>query len=338
MTKETSNMRTIVYGAGAVGSVIGAHLFQSGRQVVLIARGAHLDAIRQHGLRLCTPEEDVRLPIAAVAHPRELTFRDDDIVLLTMKTQDTEAALQDLQEAAGTDVPVVSCQNGVENERLIARRFARSYAMLSWVPATYLEPGTVRCEGMPLSAILPVGRYPEGTDATAERLASELAGARMFSSAEPRVMDMKYAKLLFNLGNGVQAITGENDRDDAGRALSRRMRDEALRCFEAAGIRWTSDQAYAALMARSGTAPIAGQARAGGSTWQSLMRGGSVEVDYLNGEITLLGRLHGIPTPANATVQRVCSAMAAAGEKPGRYTAAELLAFTDRASAPSSLG
>lgn len=325
-------MRTIIYGAGAVGSVIGARLFQAGKPVVLVARGKHLEAIRTQGLRLRTPEDDVRLPIPAVGHPRELHVQPDDVVLLTMKTQDTEAALGALAAAAGTDLTVVSCQNGVENERLVARRFARTYAMLSWVPATLLEPGTVSGEGTPLSAILPVGRYPGGVDDTAERLAANLAGPHLASHAEPRILELKYAKLLFNLGNGVQAICGEYDHDDAARELSRRLRAEAIACYRAAGIAWSSDGDYAALTQRSGTAPIAGQARAGGSTWQSLMRGGSVEVDYLNGEIALLGRLHGVATPANATVQRLCNQMAASGAQPGLHTAAAVLDLVDRAS------
>ncbi|MGH2634470.1 MAG: ketopantoate reductase family protein, partial [Tepidiformaceae bacterium] len=81
-------MRYIIYGAGGIGGAIGGRLFLAGREVVLIARGAHLDAIRAGGLLLRTPEGDHRLPIDVAGHPREIEFRDDDVVLLTMKTQD----------------------------------------------------------------------------------------------------------------------------------------------------------------------------------------------------------------------------------------------------------
>lgn len=67
-------MRYIIYGAGAVGGVIGARLLQQGHEVVLIARGPHLDAIRGHGLTLETPDGTATLAIAAVAHPSELRF------------------------------------------------------------------------------------------------------------------------------------------------------------------------------------------------------------------------------------------------------------------------
>jgi thiosulfate/3-mercaptopyruvate sulfurtransferase len=70
--------------------------------------------------------------------------------------------------------------------------------------------------------------------------------------------------------------------------------------------------------------PIEGRSRAGGSTWQSLARGGSVECDYLNGEIALLGRLHGVATPVNAELQRRIAAAARAGARPGGMSSEEL--------------
>src|SRR6185295_7832131 len=156
--------RYIIYGAGAVGGVIGARLFQGGRDVALIARGAHLDAIRARGLTLQTPDDTVTLAIKAAGHPSELSITADDVVLLTMKTQHTESALDDLRSVAGPSVPVICAQNGVENERLAARRFAGVYAMLVLLPATYLEPGVVQAHCAPVSGILDAGVYPGGSD------------------------------------------------------------------------------------------------------------------------------------------------------------------------------
>jgi 2-dehydropantoate 2-reductase len=65
--------------------------------------------------------------------------------------------------------------------------------------------------------------------------------------------------------------------------------------------------------------------RAGGSTWQSMTRGGSLETDYLNGEISLLGALHGVPTPVNRMLQAVAAAAAKERRAPGSYTVEELL-------------
>jgi 2-dehydropantoate 2-reductase len=319
-------MRYIIYGAGAIGGTVGARLFQAGHQVALVCRGAHLDAIRRDGLRLRTPDEDVRLPVPAVAHPGELTFSDDDVVVLTMKTQDTERALLDLETAGGGRAAIVCCQNGVENERLAARRFERVYGMLVAMPATFLEPGQVNNECTPISGVLDAGRYPHGLDETIVRVAEDISAARMSARPTERVMRLKYAKLLSNLANAVQIVTGEARGGADNRRVAARLRDEAVACYEAAGIEYAPDEEYESVVrGRYRMADIPGARRGGSSTWQSIARGHTtIEADYLNGEIVLLGRLHGVPTPMNALVRRLANEAAARGRDAARYTAADL--------------
>ncbi len=330
-------MRYVIYGAGAIGGVIGARLFQAGHEVVLICRGAHLDAIRRDGLRLRTPDEDVRLCVPAVRHPGEIDLRPDDAVILTMKTQDTVAALADLEAAGGADVPVICCQNGVENERLAARRGARVYAMLVAMPATFLEPGHVDNESVPISGVLDAGCYPAGTDDTIMRVAADISGAKMSSRADPRVMRLKYTKLLSNLGNALQVITGAYRGSEVFARLHARLRAEALACYAAAGIDHATDEQYTAeVRSRYEMTAIAGQPRGGSSTWQSLQRGHTtVETDYLNGEIVLLGRLHGVPTPLNAVVRRLANQVAVSGGQAGRSTAEQVEAMAGEAAVAS---
>src|SRR5438552_8414080 len=86
-------MRYIVIGAGAIGGTIGGRLAASGHEVVLVARGPHLDALRAKGLILATPDGTVTLDIPAVAGPGELDLREDDVLLLATKTQDAEPLL-----------------------------------------------------------------------------------------------------------------------------------------------------------------------------------------------------------------------------------------------------
>src|SRR5438552_3423559 len=114
-------MRFVIYGAGGIGGVSGARLHQAGHEVVLIARGAHYDAIVQHGLRLQSGDEDVTLDIPVVDHPSGIVFRGDEIVIFAMKSQDTEPALDALFEVAPRDTAVASAQNGVANERTALR-------------------------------------------------------------------------------------------------------------------------------------------------------------------------------------------------------------------------
>ncbi len=322
-------MRYIIYGAGAIGGVVGGRLFQAGHEVVLICRGAQLDAIRRDGLRLRTPEEDVRLSVPAASHPRELTFGADDVVILTMKTQDTERALLDLELAGGSEAAVVCCQNGVENERLTARRFERVYAMVVAMPATFLEPGQVENESLPISGVLDAGRYPTGVDDTVRRIAADISASMMSCRAVEDPMRLKYTKLTANLGNAIQVITGEMRGNPAHGRLLAQLRAEAHACYRAAGIDFATEEQYdAEVRSRYKMSDIAGRPRGGSSTWQSLQRGHTtLETDYLNGEIALLGRLHGVPTPLNTLVRRLAVRMAATAEQAGRYSVDDLEAM-----------
>ncbi|MPZ24226.1 MAG: 2-dehydropantoate 2-reductase [Dehalococcoidia bacterium] len=315
-------MRFVIYGAGAVGGVIGARLVQAGHDVVLIARGDHLQAIKERGLTLESPKERTTMRVAAVGHPSEIAFRDGDVVFLCMKTQDTAAALDDLESATNLDLPIVCAQNGVENERIALRRFRRVYGMVVMLPATFVDPGVVQVGAGPVSGILDVGLYPGGADDSCATVAATLQTATFSANVYPDVMRWKYAKLLVNLANVLQAIGGLEARDSG---LQARLSDEGAACFRAAGIDWAPDDEWEAR--REGVLQfrpvLGGQGRRGNSTWQSLARGtGSTESDFLNGEIALLGRLHGVPTPANSYLQRLANQLARERRPAGSLSAA----------------
>jgi 2-dehydropantoate 2-reductase len=318
-------MRFVVYGAGAIGGVVGARLFEARHDVVLIARGAHLEAINASGLRVEDPDGSVVLPIKAVGHPRELEWTIEDVALLAMKSQDTVMALVALSEAAPPDTPVVCVQNGVENERQALRLFRRVYGVCVMCPAGHLQAGTVQAYSTPVTGMLDVGRYPNGVDDLVVELASAFGSSTFDSVPRGAVMRWKYRKLLTNLGNAVEAVCGPTARRGPVVELAR---EEGVACLEAAGIdfateREDADRRGSLLQVRS----IAGEGRTGGSSWQSLARGaGSIETDYLNGEIVLLGRLFGIPTPVNELLCRHARAMATAGSAPGTMSEQEFLA------------
>jgi 2-dehydropantoate 2-reductase len=319
-------VRYIVYGAGAIGGIIGARLFERGHDVTLIARGDHLDAMRRDGLTLKTPEETLTLRVPAVAHPSEIAFAPDDVVFLAMKSQHTEAALDDLAACAPPSVSIVCAQNGVDNERMALRRFPNVYGMLVYMPGTLLEPGTVLNHMTGAWGVLDAGRYPEGDDATIERVTSDLSAARFSSRAVPRIMRWKYNKLLSNLNNAFVAACGTEARAPEFLAA---IRAEALACYEAAGIDCASEEENAQRRRDSGMkfGTIEGAARDGGSSWQSLARGSpTIEADYLNGEIVMLGRLHGVPTPCNEALQHVANRMARERRPAGSLPVDALLA------------
>jgi 2-dehydropantoate 2-reductase len=319
-------MRFVIYGAGAIGGVIGARLHQAGRDVLLIARGAHGEALAADGLTLITPEERVTLRIPVTETVQAAGITPDDVVLLTVKGQDTAAALDALAQVAGADRPVVLGQNGVANEHFALRLFENVYGMVVLLPATHLEPGVVVTYGTRFSGTLDIGRYPTGIDERAESIAAALRNSRFEATARPDIMTHKYAKLIANLGNAVQAICG-TDADTA--ELTERVRAEGRAILDAAGIPHQVDDVadMGGRWKRWGAGEVPGYPRGGGSTWQSVTRGaGHVETDYLNGEIVLQGRLLGIDAPLNQALQERVREAVRDGHTPGWRSPESILA------------
>jgi 2-dehydropantoate 2-reductase len=319
-------MRFVVLGAGAIGGVIGARLHQGGFAVTLIARGAHLDVIRRDGLTLLTPVERAVLRIPVAAGPVEVDWADDDVVLLATKSQDTTAAITGLRDAAGAGIPVVCVQNGVDNERQALRLLELVYGAVVMAPAAHLEPGIVEAYGSQMTGTIDIGRYPVGTDARCEELCAALQASNFSSRPSPEVMRLKHAKLLLNLGNAVQALCGPGDQSDA---LTQLAKAEGRAALTAAGIPFVADEVsnVSGRWGQMGVRDIGGRPRAGSSTWQSLARGtGAIETDYLNGEIALRGRLHGVATPVNDALCRLAGRAARDGSPPGSVAAEDVLA------------
>jgi 2-dehydropantoate 2-reductase len=319
-------MRFVIFGAGAIGGAVGARLHQSGHGVTLIARGANLGAIQRDGLTFLTPVERVVLPLPAVGGPGDVDWTGDEVVLLATKSQDTLTALTALRAAAGSAVPVVCLQNGVENERVALRLLDEVYAAVVMLPAAHLEAGTIEAYGAETTGHIDVGCYPEGVDERCEEICAALAASRLDSHAVADVMRLKYAKLLLNLTNVVGALFADSERR---RELSELVTAEGRAVLEAAGVAYVAREIsdIEARWRRWGVRDIDGRSRAGSSTWQSLARGtGALETDYLNGEIVLQGRLHGVPTPLN---QRLCALAATAARErraPGTLSADDALA------------
>jgi len=322
-------MRFVILGAGAIGGAIGGRLHQHGHSALLIARGANYEAIRDRGLRLESPDDSVTIAVPVVEHPARVVWTEDDVLFLATKTQDTEAALGTLASVAPPGLPIFCAQNGVANEPMASERFANVYGVFVWCPTDYLTPGLVQIWCAPQSGILHVGRYPSGSDATAQDVAAALRESSFYSDAKTDIMRWKYRKLLSNLGNAVEALCGVAAR---GSGLAQRARREALECFAAAGIEYVADDEEDArrLEREVQVRTIHGVERRGGSSWQSLERRlGTIETDYLNGEIVRLGQLHGVATPVNAILQYLSQRMAQERKPPGSVNPDKILIALD---------
>jgi 2-dehydropantoate 2-reductase len=291
-------VRYVVYGVGAVGGVVAGHLHRTGHDVTMVARGAHLAAIRARGLTLDTYEATYAVDAPATDSAAGVGWTDGPVVLLAVKSHQTEDALADLAEHAPRGTAVACVQNGVANEPATLRRFARAYGVTVMLPSSHLEPGTVVQKCHPVPGILDVGRYPSGTDEVTETVAADLRAAGFESVPRPDIMAWKYRKLVTNsVGDVGTVLPDEADE------LKPLVRAECEAVLAAAAVPLVTEAADDER--RGDTLALRPDGKGPNSLGQSLVRGTSgLEVDYRAGEIVLLGRLHGVPTPANERVQR----------------------------------
>lgn len=321
-------MRFIVYGTGAVGGPIAAKLVDSGHDVIAVARGDHARVMARDGLLLETPATSLRVRLPVVTDPGEMTLRPGDVVIVSVKSQDMPPVLERLTKTMPWDTPIICAQNAVVNEREALRFFPNVYGMNVMLIGTHLHPGVVQVYTSPLHGLLDVGRYPGGLDEVNREVCAALERSGFESTPRADIMRWKYAKLLMNLNNAIEVAVGPGFgySETFGRA-----RAEGEACLRAAGIEYVSREEDAAHRGNKLRFHLVGdQDRGGGSTWQSFRRGsGSVETDFLNGEIVLLGRLHGIGTPANAFLQRLMRRMLVDGRTPGSMSHDELVAAMD---------
>ncbi|MGA1805255.1 ketopantoate reductase family protein [Rhizobium sp. HT1-10] len=312
--------RYIIIGAGAVGASLAAQLEINNISYILVGRGAQISHIALHGLSYRRPKETgvIRLNAVDTATPPDL--KPDDILLLTVKAQDVEAATsfwawRDVDGGGlASDLPLVTFQNGLAAENIALRRFNHIYAASILVPARYTVTGEVVVGGAPNIGVVTLGRYPNGLDETASTIVSDLTKAGYLAEARADIRRWKAAKLEHNVTNAVELFAGA---PEARARAATELANEARIVLRAAGY----DPAVASerVVDISGwhVAEGSGIERGQQSTWQSFVRGTSSEVDYLNGEIVSLGRLHGVAAPINAAFQKAVARLARDGALSG---------------------
>ena len=330
--------RYIILGAGAVGGALGGRLGLAGCSAVLVARGEHLAALRERGLRLRTPDEDVTQSVPAIGGPEEIELDVDDVFILATKTHQANEALVNWTDApvrqnarplgtAGERLPIFIALNGVAAEAIAHRYFRRVYGVCVWTPAVHLIPGEVIIRSTPRSGMLHIGRVPASAgdhDRALQQIAADLVAANFDVPLPDDVMPWKYRKLISNIGNVFQALVGHNGNWGP---LVADAEAEARRVLDVAGIRYTSEAEESAARAAGFTMkPVPGVPQfVGGSTWQSLQRGtGNIETDYLNGEIVMIAHRLDIEAPINERLAILARRAAASGAKPGDISAEQL--------------
>lgn len=306
--------RWIIAGAGAVGGTIGARLIDAGARVVLVARGAHADAIERAGLVLEGAHGRLVTHPTELWRPGEGQFQPGDRVIVAVKSNDTIGLIQQFE---GWDRPeaVICAQNGVLNEPAFVETGATVLGAMVWMPALHLDPGLVESHATP-DGFLAIGRWPQGSvhDPLLHHLVSDLARCGLAAEAVTDVRRWKLGKLMTNLGNAIDALVVQGQHKD----LVRAVRHEGAQVLAAAGL----DAMPMSELIRTASPLLAPttalRPRPGGSTWQSLTRGSrGLEVAYLNGYIVDLAAKVGLQAPLNARLVEVAEAYER-GEVTGR--------------------
>ena len=155
-------MHWLVYGAGAVGGVLGARMHDAGLDVTLVARGDHLAAIRSRGLTVAAPDGERTVDVPAVGAPPRPTSPGPPPCCSRSRATRRTPRSRTSSPRCPTASPVVSLQNGVANEPTLLRFFADVQGVCVMMPAGHLEPGVVEQHCAPVPGILDVGACPGG--------------------------------------------------------------------------------------------------------------------------------------------------------------------------------
>lgn len=280
-------MRVAVMGAGAVGCYYGAVLARAGHRVTLIGRPALAEAISERGLVLDTAQGRETLSLEAVTGPEGVAGA--DVVLVCVKSGDTEEAGRSMLPHLAPQAVILSLQNGVDNGERLASVLGRPVVPVAVYVATAMEgAGHVRHHGRGDLILGPGG----------EVVAGHLIDAGIPATVSDRVRDALWAKLTINCAwNALSALSGKPyGQVFASEGIEAVLADVTAECravARASGVRLPDDMLA---QVRAIASTMAGQHS---STAQDLARSRRTEIDHLNGFIVREGERLGIPTPAN---------------------------------------
>lgn len=305
-------MHFLLYGAGAVGGYFGALLARGGADVTLVARGENLAALRARGLTVKLPHETIHIdPVRAVATPADAPPA--DVVLIGVKSYDTIAAADAIRPALRPDTIVLSLQNGVENESLLATALGLPPLMvaLTFIGVELTAPAEVTYTAR---GEIIFGETDGVESARARRLADALAAARVPHQLRRDIVVMAWEKLAWNAGfNGVTALTESTvrqalDHPDSRELIVRGM-EEVDAVATALGIP-VRRRRLAAVLADS----LDGLPEFATSMLQDRRRGRRLEYDAIHGAVVRAAERAGVAIPVTRMTARLLAALDAAGQ------------------------
>lgn len=303
-------MKFAMMGSGGVGGYFGGRLAAAGHDVIFIARGEHLRAIRSSGLHIKSELGDVTV------HPAQAT--DDtatvglvDCIIMGVKLWDTEAAGQSARPMVGPETTVVSLQNGVESEDILADIVGREHIIggVAFIASSIGRPGVVQHLGTMQRIV--IGELFGGSSRRVEAIHGALVDAGITAEISHNIERTIWEKFVFLIGLSatttlMRTTIGPVREDPDGRAFLLDAMREVVAVARARGIALPAGYAEDRLAFADG---LPGDMTS--SMHHDLNRGNPLEVEWLSGAVTRLGDERGVPVPVNHTVYAALKPLAA---------------------------
>ena len=294
-------MKIAIMGSGGVGGYFGARLAKAGADVSFIARGAHLAAMREHGLKVESALGDIHLPKVSVTDdPR--TIGNVDLVLFSVKLRDTEAAAQSIKPLFGPDTGILSFQNGVQKDDILRGVFGDKPVMggVAYIATAIGRPGVIKHTGTLQRLVF--GEYDGRRSPRAESFLAACLKGGIDAQLSDDIRRQVWEKFVFLVALSGTTTTmrrpiGPIRANPQTRAFLLEIMREAVKVGRAHGVALPEDYAEQRL-AFCDSLPEDMTS----SMHHDLERGNPLEVQWLSGGVVQLGEKAGIPTPANRAV------------------------------------
>jgi 2-dehydropantoate 2-reductase len=298
------NMKVLIMGAGALGSVFGGFLSRD-NEVTLVGRNPHMAEISKKGLRVSGIWGDRLFNPAALTSTEGL--EEQDIIFITTKAYDTEEATKQVLPLLHKGSIVVSMQNGIGNEETISKLVGKDRALggMAIFGALLVEPGHVRVTVYASECL--VGAL-DGDRGKAEKVAGLISKAGIPASTSDDIIREKWMKGFYNMAlNPLSAILkvpyGYLGEREETKDIMKEILKEAFSVAdkENVNLQYSWKEYFDYLLEKQ----IPPTAEHKSSMLQDIERGKKTEIDYLNGVVVRLGRKHDIPTPVNETIVNI---------------------------------
>lgn len=295
-------MKIAILGAGALGCAIGAALTEAGHETWLINRSpAHVEAMQRAGLRVDDAAGTRQVAVKAATAARDAGLV--DLVVVLVKSFHTETAMRGALDLVGPQTVVLSLQNGLGHEDLLADIVGRERLLAgkTYVGGVMRGPGHVQ-SGVAGKATY-IGELDGRRTARVEAVAAAFNAAGVETIVSDNILGTMWDKLLVNVATGaITGITrltyGQLYDEPLLKTTALAAVQEAIDAAQAAGVRLSMTEPEQAWTLASAGLPATFKT----SMLQSLEKGSVTEVDFINGSVVRWGRRHGVPTPVNATL------------------------------------